>query len=136
MKNRESKALIALHIFVLLLSFSGVFSKLAAGQKFLSPKFIVFYGCEIVILGIYALGWQQVIKYLPMTTAGANKSVGMVWTILWGLILFDEKLTPGKIIGALLVLGGSVLFASDDKKNQQAANDSSAEQIKEQRHEE
>ena len=46
----------------------------------------------VAILGIYAIGWQQVIKRMPLTTAYANKAVTLVWGLVWGLLLFHEQL--------------------------------------------
>ena len=70
----------------------------------------------IVLLGIYAIGWQQVIKQLPLTTAFANKAVTVVWGIVWGMLFFSEQLTVGKLVGAVLVVFGVVLFAIADRE--------------------
>ena len=63
---------VALAVFIvsmiLLYAASTVFSKLAAGEPFLSPRFILYYGLVLLLLGVYALGWQQVIRRLrPLT---------------------------------------------------------------------
>lgn len=116
MKNSKLKPMILLHIIVFIMSTAGIFSKLAAGEPMFSIRFIVFYACEIVILGIYALGWQQVIKSVPLTTAFANKSVGILWTTIWGVVLFNETLSAGKVIGIMMVLIGSILFSLDKKR--------------------
>jgi len=72
----------------------------------------------ILLLGIYALGWQQVIRRLPLTTAYASKAITVVWGLLAGLLFFGEALTPGKVLGALLVIAGVVLFAFADGKEE------------------
>ncbi|MCO7108745.1 hypothetical protein NIA69_05595 [Gemmiger formicilis] len=51
----------------------------------MSAAFIVLYGLMLLALVTYAVGWQQVIKHLPLTTAYANKAVTVVWGILLGL---------------------------------------------------
>ncbi len=103
--------LLVLHLMLMVYSTSGVFSKLAAGTEFLSFKFCLYYGCVIVLLGIYAIGWQQIIKRFPLTNAFANKAVTVVWGIIWGAVFFRESITVGKIIGAVLVIAGVVLYA-------------------------
>lgn len=113
-KNKRALTLIALHLLLLVYSFSGCFSKTAAGQPFLSPKFILLYSGTLVILAVYALGWQQIIKRLPLTTAFANKAVTVVWGIVWGALFFGEAITPGKLAGAALIIGGVVLFVKAD----------------------
>lgn len=103
-----------LHLMLVLFSFNAVLSKLAAQYPFPSFKFILFYGCSMLALGAYAIGWQQVIKHLPLTTAYANRSVTVVWGIVWGVLLFHEQLNAPKVVGALVVLTGVVLFAWAD----------------------
>lgn len=112
--NRRVSTLFALHLLLLIYSFSGCFSKTAAVQPFLSLKFILLYGGTLAVLMVYALGWQQIIKRLPLTTAFANKAVTVVWGILWGALLFGEAVTPGKIAGAALIVAGVVLFVKAD----------------------
>lgn len=111
---KKKKYFIYLHILLVLYSLSAVFSKLASVEPFLSFKFCLFYGLVLFLLALYALCWQQIIKYLPLTTAYANKAVTVVWGILWGLLIFVEKLTPGKVLGAVFVICGIVLFALSD----------------------
>ena len=114
MKKDKIKTFILLNILLMIYSMSGIFSKKAAQTKTLSIKFCIFYGCVILILGIYAIGWQQVIKRLPLTTAFANKAVTVVWGIIWGMIFFSEHITVGKVVGALFVIGGVIIFAYSD----------------------
>ena len=95
---------------------NGIISKLAAGKPFMSPAFIALYGIEILILGFYAIGWQQFIKRMPLSVAYANKAVTVVWGCIWGVLIFHEHLTPGKIIGALMVLSGVALYGWADGK--------------------
>lgn len=110
----KKKYFIYLHILLVLYSLSAVFSKLASVEPFLSIKFCVFYGLVLFLLALYALCWQQIIKHLPLTVAYANKAITVVWGIIWGLLIFGEKLTPGKVLGAVFVICGIVLYAVSD----------------------
>ncbi len=112
----KPKTWLALHLLLLLYAAASVFSKLAAGEDFLSFRFILFYGAALLLLGGYALGWQQVIKRLPLTSAYANKAVTVIWGLLAGLLFFGEALTPRKLLGAALVVAGIVLFAFSDRE--------------------
>lgn len=114
--SKKTKTIIALNILLMMLSLSGIFSKTAASQKFLSLKFIFCYGVVIFILFIYAIGWQQIIKVLPLTTAYANRAITVVWGILWGLIFFGEKITVGKVIGAAIVITGVLLYVTEKEE--------------------
>lgn len=113
---RKIKLFSLLHLLLMLYSSGGIFSKLAGAEPFLSWGFCIFYGIVIVLLGIYAIGWQQIIKRMPLTTAFANKAVTIVWGLVWGIVFYQEALTPGKLIGCLLVMSGVVLFAKSDKE--------------------
>lgn len=114
--NRRSSALVllGLHVLLGLYALSDVFSKSAAGTQFASWQFFVFYALVLVMLGIYALGWQQVIKRLPLTTAYANRAITIVWGIFWGAVLFGEAVTIGKLVGAVIIIVGIVLFVRAD----------------------
>lgn len=110
------KRYVLLNILLMVYSFSGVCSKLAAGEEMISFRFILLYGFIILLLGIYAIFWQQIIKNMPLTAAYANRAITVFWGMLWGLLIFKEKITPGKVFGAALVVGGIILFALSDKE--------------------
>lgn len=112
--KKRGLTLLALHLLLLLYSLSGFFSKTASAEPFLSWEFILLYGGMMLIMVIYAFGWQQVIKRLPLTTAFANKAVTVAWGIVWGTLFFGEKITPGKLVGAAMIVAGVVLFVKAD----------------------
>lgn len=114
----STKTLLALHFLLAFYSVSNVFSKLASDAPFLSWRFVCCYGAVLVIMAVYALGWQQVIKRMPLTTAYANKAVTVVWGIVFGMLFFGETVTPLMLLGALVIVAGIVLFAVEDGRVQ------------------
>lgn len=108
------KTWILLQMLLMIYSFASICSKMASGTDFLSLKFCIYYAGLILFLGIYAIGWQQIIKKMPLTTAFANKAVTVIWGIIWGITFFHEKISFGKIVGALFVVAGIVMFAFSD----------------------
>ena len=110
------KGFVLLHIALLIYSTCPLFSKNASMHAFLSPGFIGFYGGFIVVLGIYALLWQQVIKYLPVTTAYANKGITIVWGLLLGRIVFGERISRRQIIAAVIIIAGTLLYVYADRE--------------------
>lgn len=112
------KFILLLNILLLVYSLSGILSKSAALEPFFSFKFILFYAGVIFLLGVYALFWQQIIKKLPLTVAYANKSISVIWGLVWGLLFFGEEITAGKLIGALMIVGGVVIFSIVDNKEE------------------
>ena len=111
----EAKALVALHVLLAVYSLSSVCAKLAYGFEFMSFGFIGCYAGMIALLGVYAVGWQQIIKRLPLTYAYANKAVTVLWGIVWGVLLFHEQVSAPKLLGAAVVLAGVVLFSLAEK---------------------
>lgn len=114
--RQEIKTICLLHLMLMVYSLSGVCSKLAAGEPFLSVRFCVFYGTVILLLAFYAVAWQQVIRVLPLTTAFANKAVTTAWGLVWGLLFFQEQITFGKLLGVTLVIAGVVLFSTAEQE--------------------
>ena len=115
---KQARWFLVLHLILGVYAASGVFSKLAARQDFLSLAFCALYGAMLLALVLYAFGWQQVIKHLPLTTAYANKAVTVVWGILLGFLIFREEVTPRQILGAVIIIVGIVLFVRADRKEE------------------
>lgn len=118
--SKRMKVFFALHFLLMLYSLGGVCSKKAAQAGFFSWKFCMFYGLLILLLFFYAVGWQQVIKKLPLSTAFSNKAVTAAWGMIWGIIFFDETVSIGKIIGIFIVITGVVLYSQADDRGSEA----------------
>lgn len=113
MKKISPKLILALQLVVMLYTLSSVAAKMASGQAFLSLSFIVYYGVEILILGFYAIAWQQIIKRCDLSVAYANRSMAILWSLVWTVIFFHEALTVKNIIGVLIVFAGTMIVNSD-----------------------
>ena len=49
--------------------------------------------------------------------AYSNRAVTVVWGILWGFLFFSEPVSPGKVLGACLIIVGIILFSHADKND-------------------
>lgn len=107
--------LILLHIGLLVSSLSGVCSKKAALSEALSWDFFFWYGLVLVSMFVYALLWQQILKRMDLTTAYANKPVGLVWGMIWGVLLFKETISLKMILGAAVIFVGIFLVVTSDE---------------------
>lgn len=114
--KEKTRYFVLLHILLLFNSFCGVCSKMAAKEEFLSFRFIMIYGVMICILGIYAIFWQQILKHIPLTTAFCNKSVSVIWGILWGVLIFKETVKWNMLLGAAIVICGVITVVTSDEK--------------------
>ena len=110
------KIYLLLHIMLLIYSTSGIFSKMAAGQTWGSTAFFVCYVGMLAVLFIYAIGWQQVIKHLPLSIAFAHRPVTIIWGMIWGFLLFDEHITISNIIGACIIMIGIEIYSHAEEE--------------------
>ena len=62
MKNVKWKNILQLQAVVIIYTISSVMAKAASGHKEEHLLFLLFFGLEFILLGIYALLWQQMIK--------------------------------------------------------------------------
>ena len=99
-----------LELSVVVYSFSTVAANMASKHEFLSAGYIMFFGLDFVILAIYALLWQQIIKKFQLSIAYANKSVTLLWSMLWNSLIFSQGITVGKVAGVLLVMVGVMIM--------------------------
>lgn len=106
--------ILLLQAVVMIYSINTVVAKLVSGQPFLSMKFILLYGLEFAVLGVYAICWQQMIKKFELSIAYANKAMTLLWSLLWSVLLFGAKITPAQIIGVVLVILGTVIINSEE----------------------
>lgn len=98
-----------IQLAVAVYTLSGVMGKLASGYPFLSFPFIAFYALEILILGIYAVAWQQIIRRTDLSVAYANRALALLWSLGWSALLFHEGITLRNLLGAALVIAGVMI---------------------------
>lgn len=116
MKRSKLKTILMLQIVFFIYSINSVVAKLASSAEQFSFRFLMFYGLELVILAVYALLWQQIIKGLELSIAYANKAVVLIWAMVWGTILFHEQITLQKAAGIFLVIVGIVVLNGKGKE--------------------
>lgn len=108
------KTVIKLQMVVLIYTFASIFAKLASGEKIFSLSFFLFTGLELVVLFLYALVWQQVMKKTELTVAYANREMYLLWSLLWAVVFFDNEITPANVIGCVLVIAGTMVITGED----------------------
>ena len=108
------KQILILQAIIMVYTLSTVVSKFASGEDFLSFKFMLFYGLEILILGVYAVLWQQIIKKFDISIAYANKAMSLLWAIVWSILFFHESITIKNVIGVIIVIIGTIIVNKDE----------------------
>ena len=122
MDRSSSHTFLALQLLLLCYALSTVMQKLAAQQEFMSLRFLLCAAGMFFFLGVYALGWQQVLKRMPLTVAYAtSKAIVFVWMLLFGALLFHERVSPRQLLGCAFLMAGVILFALSEKEDGHAS---------------
>lgn len=111
------KQYLFLHLSILLFSFTGVLSKLIAlsisRDGIFTPKVIALFALILLNCLIYAILWQQNLKKFTISAAYSHRSVYNLWSMLWAVLFFSEKITVGNIAGTALIIGGVLLIQNE-----------------------
>jgi len=111
MKGLSLKHILLLFVSFVVYSMTGVFSKMASMHEFLSVKYIGFFACVLLMLGLYAILWQKVLSFMPLHKAFLCKSICIVITLAISYFVFAETLTLNNILGAGCIISGLVVLS-------------------------
>ncbi len=111
MKLTHYISLIAINLLYACVS---IFTKLASQQEFMSWEYVLAFAGAVMVMGVYAVLWQQVLKRIELSVAYMFKGTSIVFVMLLASLLFGEQITWNNIIGALIIIIGIVLFARED----------------------
>ena len=103
--SRRRNVYIFALIAIFIESFSAVCLKMAGLYPVISTKYIFYFGSAVAIMGIYAILWQILLEYMPLTTA-----------YLWAFLIFDEHISVMQWIGTAIILGGMVVTQLGENK--------------------
>lgn len=117
--TEKIKNIIVLQGVIIIYTLAGVAGKFASRYDFLSTGFILSYGMEIIILGIYAFLWQQILKRFDLSVAYANRAIALIWSLIWAAVIFQEHITVPNIVGALIVIAGTIIVNGAEKDTTQ-----------------
>ncbi|MDE7205504.1 MAG: EamA family transporter [Lachnospiraceae bacterium] len=98
---------------IIIYTISSVMSKEASASGGDLLRFSFFFVMEFVMLGVYALLWQQMIKRFALSVAYSNRSMAVVWSMVWAVIFFHDTITIQNIVGVVLVVAGIWIINTD-----------------------
>ena len=61
---------------------------------------------------VSALAWQKVIRRFELNVAYANRTVYLIWSQVWAVMIFHENLTARNILGLLIVFVGVMIVST------------------------
>ena len=73
----------------------------------------MFFDCFV-----YAICWQKIIKKFDLNIGYANRSVYLLWSQVWAVSIFGEKLSVRNVIGVLIVLLGVIVVCLSAEKKE------------------
>lgn len=95
----------------LIASSSGVFLKFASMYEFLSFRYVLYFGVTVLVMGIYAVLWQEVLKLIPLNKAYLYKSSGIGISLMYAYIIFGESITVYNILGCAMIITGIIILS-------------------------
>ena len=98
-----------LHLLFIVYALNTVLGRMAAPYGWTDwRRFALF------LLGIYAAGWQVMLKKFNLGVAYANRSAVVIWGILLAWLCLGEALSWTLAAGAALVIGGIILVSTEE----------------------
>lgn len=114
-RKNSIKDYVLLYIGIFIYSLCSIAGKLASSYPFFSFQFFFFYGLDLIMLAIYALFWQQILKRFTLTTAYSNRPLATILGMMWAILFFKETITIQMMIGAIVILCGIRIVVKADE---------------------
>ena len=118
MKKIGIKQISVLQGIIVIYTISSIMAKFASGTEVLE-KMLLFFGLDLLFLGIYAICWQQMIKIFPLSVAYANRAMALLWSAVWAKIIFGEQINLKQMLGIGLVIVGTMVINSETQEEKE-----------------
>lgn len=115
MKKIGLKQIVLLQAIIVIYTISGIMAKFASAGETLE-KILLFFGLDLMFLGIYALCWQQMIKIFPLSVAYANRAMALLWSAVWAKIIFGEEIGIKQMLGIAFVILGTLIINTEKEE--------------------
>ena len=114
----KAKDILFAIVIYIIFPFSSIFMKYASQSDDLLMKLFLF-GCSIGVLGVFSILWQMLLKKMELTKAYLFKSTTIIWNVVYGILLFQEKITLPMIIGMVITTMGIMITIVGNKKEEE-----------------
>ena len=108
-KSITLSRIIVLLLIFLIYSSASVMMKFSSSSESVVVALLYLLGA-CGILGVYAILWQQILKFLPLSLAFMFKSVTVIYGMFFAFSIFGESISISNILGALLIIIGIVIL--------------------------
>lgn len=121
MKKYKPIKMILMQICIFLFALSNVSFKFASTymetKGLFSIECIMSFVMGIATLGVYALIWQQVLKYYELNVANAIKTLYLLWGVVFSIFIFKEQYQLSNFLGLILIICGIIIIIIKDSAN-------------------
>lgn len=100
----------------LLYSLALVSARFAREFPLRSLPALALYSLAILLLGLFAIFWQQILKKMPLTIAYAHRVITILYGFVFSVILFSEEIGFTMFLGAGIIVCGVILMSSGEPK--------------------
>ncbi len=105
--------ILIIQVLMVIFSLAGVLVKMAgeawAMRGFWSVQTLIYVIASVLLMMVYAIFWQIIIKHLSLTLAYFNRATVIFWGLFWAILIFGESITFFNVLGAVFILTGLVL---------------------------
>lgn len=115
MKKIGIKQIILLQAIIIIYTVSSIMAKFASAGDTLE-RIVLFFGLDLLFLGIYAICWQQMIKIFPLSVAYANRAMALLWSAIWAKIIFGEQISVKQMVGIAFVIIGTLIINTETQE--------------------
>ena len=116
MKKIGLKQIVLLQAIIVIYTISGIMAKFASAGETME-NILLFFGLDLMFLGIYAICWQQMIKIFPLSVAYANRAMALLWSAVWAKIIFGEEIGFKQMAGIALVILGTLIINTEKEED-------------------
>jgi len=88
----------------------GIATKYASMQVLFSLRYFIGLASAVLIIGVYAIWWQQIIKNVGISMAYMFRATCVIYVLVYSAFLFGEEISICNIAGAVIIITGIVLF--------------------------
>lgn len=112
------KDFMKIQIANIIFSFASVVTKFVSvvwqEQGMLNLKFVSGVALYVMLLGIYAVFWQKIMKTTDLSAAYLCKGMVIFWSLLWAYLLLNENITVMNLIGTILIFIGTTVVMRNE----------------------
>lgn len=102
-----------LHLLFVVYAMNTLLGRMAAPYSWTDLHRFILWGGALFLLGIYAIGWQVMLKKFTLGVAYANRSVVVIWGILLAWLCLGETISWTLAAGAVLIICGIILVSTE-----------------------